>query len=336
MIPSRTILVTGGGGFLGGAIVRMLREQGEKIRSLARHRYPELEPLGVEQIQGDLADAEAVRNACRGVEAVFHVAARPGVWGSFESFHRPNVTGTANVIQACRDCGVERLIYTSSPSVVFDGRDMEGVDESVPYPRRFHAHYPHTKAIAEQMVIRAARDGLPAVSLRPHLIWGPGDNHLAPRILARAHRLRQVGDGANKVDTIYIDNAARAHVQAEARLGENPDLAGKVYFISQDEPIALWEMVNRILMAGGKAPLRKKISPGLAWFTGALCEAIYKLLRLRAEPPMTRFVARELATAHWFDITAAKTDLGYRPTVSTEEGLRRLANWLRTEQESSP
>lgn len=329
MASNRTVLVTGGGGFLGGAIVRLLVARGERVRTLSRGNYPELERLGVTHLSGDIADGAMVQRACQDVEAVFHVAAKPGVWGSYADFYQANVQGTRNVIAACRACGVARLVHTSSPSVVFDGHDMEGVDEALPYPPHFEAHYPHTKALAEQAVLEAARNGLASVVLRPHLIWGPGDNHLVPRILARASKLRRIGDGKNKVDTIYIDNAALAHVLAEMHLRENPSLSGRVYYISQDEPIELWRMVDLILAAGGRPPVKKNISPALAWFVGALCEGLYGTLGLTSEPPMTRFVARELATAHWFNIDAAKRDLGYRPTVSTAEGLRRLANWLK-------
>jgi nucleoside-diphosphate-sugar epimerase len=328
----RTVLVTGGGGFLGSAIVRRLIARGETVRSFSRIRYAQLDAWGVEQVQGDLDDLSAVTKACRNVEAVFHVAAKPGVWGTYQDFYRPNVLGTEHVIEACRQCGVQRLIYTSSPSVVFDGGNMAGVDESAPYPQSFHAHYPRTKATAERMVLRAAAEGLAVVALRPHLIWGPGDPHLAPRIIARAHRLRQVGDGSNKVDTIYVDNAAYAHVLAEECLATKPHLSGRVYFISQDQPIALWEMINLILAAGGKPPVTKTISPVAAYLAGALCEGLYGLLRLRREPPMTRFVAKELATSNWFNIQAAKTDLGYAPIVSTEEGLKRLAEWLQAKE----
>jgi 2-alkyl-3-oxoalkanoate reductase len=324
----RKILVTGGGGFLGGAIVRRLLDKDELVRSFSRGRYPELDKLGVEQCQGDLADARAVTHACEGIEAVFHVAAKAGVWGCFDDYYQANVKGTQNIIAACNACKVQRLVYTSSPSVVFDGRDVQGADESLPYPKQFHAPYPQTKALAEQAVIQAAGNGLPAVVLRPHLIWGPGDNHLVPRILSRAGRLRQVGDGTNKVDTIYIDNAAHAHVLAETKLKANLELSGRCYFISQDAPMALWQMVNHILAAGGKPPLTKSISPFLAKLAGALCEGIYRLLPIKGEPPMTRFVAQELATSHWFNIQAAKNDLGYKPLVSTEEGLRRLAEWI--------
>lgn len=328
MKTNRTVLVTGGGGFLGGAIVRLLVARGEHVRSLSRGSYPELSRLGVTHITADLTDAAAVRNACRDVEAVFHVAARPGVWGKYNDYYRANTEGTLNVIAACKNCGVARLIYTSSPSVIFNGRDMEGVDESAPYPDCYETHYPRTKALAERAVLEAARDGLPAIALRPHLIWGPGDINFIPRLLARASKLRRIGSGMNKVDTIYVDNAAWAHVLAEERLKETPSLSGHVYFISQDDPISLWEMIDRMLAAGGCPPVTKSIPPGLARFAGALCEGIYAVLGIKSEPPMTRFLANELATSHWFNIEAAKRDLGYRPRVSTEEGLKRLAEWL--------
>ncbi len=331
MQTGQSVLVTGGGGFLGGAIVRQLVEMGATVRSFSRRKYPHLDRLGVEQHQGDLSDARAVENACRDVETVFHTAAKAGVWGACADYYRANVLGTRHVLAACRAMGVARLIHTSSPSVVFASGDMEGVDESVPYPSVYHAHYPRTKAVAEQEVRAAARQGLPAIILRPHLIWGPGDPHIAPRLIARAHRLRRIGTGRNKVDTIYIDNAATAHLLADQALKNNPTLSGKVYFISQGEPIALWQMIDRILQAGGKPPLQKSISPAAAVALGAVCEGIYTFFRLKGEPPMTRFVAREMSTAHWFNIEAARRDLGYAPRVSIDQGMENLARWLRNQ-----
>ncbi|MEZ4527483.1 MAG: NAD-dependent epimerase/dehydratase family protein [Desulfobacterales bacterium] len=326
----RTILVTGGGGFLGKAIVRELIRRGESVRSFSRSFHPELETLGVEQVQGDIADEKAAEKACSGMGLVFHTAAKPGVWGDYEEYFRTNVIGTRNVIAACRSQGLSALVHTSSPSVIFDGRDMEGVNESVPWPAQFHAPYPKTKALAEQEVRQAAASGLNTIILRPHLIWGPEDNHLVPRILARAKKLRIVGNGRKKVDTIYIDNAAHAHLLAAEKLLAHPQLSGQVYFISQDDPIPLWEMVNAILKAGGLPPVTRRISAKAAYFAGAVLEMGYTILRLKSEPQMTRFLARELATAHWFDISAAKKDLGYRPIVSTEEGLLRLEQWLKS------
>jgi nucleoside-diphosphate-sugar epimerase len=320
-------LVTGGGGFLGGAIVHRLLARGDRVRSLSRRHYAVLASLGVEQWQGDVADAVVVDPAVAGRDVVFHVAAKAGVWGPYAEYHRVNVVGTQNVLSACRKHGVRRLVYTSSPSVVFDGRDMEGVDESVPYPKHYEAAYPKTKAEAERLVLAANGPDLATVALRPHLVWGPGDNHLVPRILerGRAGRLRRFG-GANKlIDATYIDNAADAHILAADKLAPGSPIAGKAYFISNGEPIPLWDLVNRILTAGGVAPVTRSSPVWLAYAAAGLMEAAYTALRRGDEPPLTRFVVRELTTAHWFDLAAARRDLGYEPKVSVEEGLRRLA-----------
>lgn len=325
-------VVTGGGGFLGKAIVARLVERGDRVTSISRGFYPKLERMGVVQVQADITDHTAVSTAVRGADCVYHVAAKAGVWGRFREYHRVNVTGTGAVIRACLDNGVPRLVYTSSPSVVFDGGDMEGVDESVPYPGRYHAPYPETKALAEKMVRNAGAQTLGnhtlgTISLRPHLIWGPGDNHLYPRIIQRAARLRRIGDGKNRVDTIYVDNAAEAHLLADSALSANPALSGNVYFISQDEPVPLWDMVDDLLATAGLPPVKKTVSPRAAWAAGRLLETLYTVLGVTREPPMTGFVARELATSHWFDISRAKADLGYRPVVSTRQGLELLKHW---------
>ena len=323
-------LVTGGGGFLGKAIVRLLLARGDQVRSFSRSSYPALAELGVEQHSGEIGDPAAVLRAAEGCDMVFHVAAKAGVWGPFEAFYRANVLGTRNVIAACRRHGIRRLVHTSSPSVVFDGTDMQGVDESVPYPAHFEAYYPQTKAAAEQLVLQANDDTLATVALRPHLIWGPEDNHLVPRILERGARggLRRIGTRACLVDTIYIDNAATAHLQAADRLAIGSVVAGKVYFLAQGEPLPVWEVVNRILAAGGLPPVSRTISPRLAYAAGAALEKVYTLLRLKGEPRMTRFVARELSTAHWFDLGADRRDFGYAPRASFDEGLERLRGWL--------
>jgi len=323
-------LVTGGGGFLGKAIVTMLRKRGDFVRSFSRNEHPALKELGVGHFRGELDDAEAVTKAAEGCDIVFHVAAKAGVWGPFEAFYQANVVGTQRVIDACRTHGIKRLVYTSSPSVVFDGNDMEGVDESVPYPDHFEAFYPQTKAEAEKLVLQANDGELATVALRPHLIWGPEDNHLVPRILERGRKgaLRRLGYRQCLVDTIYIDNAALAHLQAADRLDVGSAVAGKAYFLSQGEPLPLWDVVNRILAAGDIAPVTRTISPHLAYSIGVLLEKTYTLLRLKGEPPMTRFVARELSTAHWFDLSAARRDFDYQPAVSFDEGIARLRNWL--------
>ena len=323
-------LVTGGGGFLGAVIVRMLREKGHQVCSFSRGDYPALKVLGADQIRGAIEDKAAVEAAAKGCDIIFHVAAKAGVWGAFDDYYRANVTGTENVLAACRANGIERLVYTGSPSVVFDGQDVEGGDESIPYPASYSAHYPHTKAQAEKLVLAANAPSLATVSLRPHLIWGPGDNHLVPRIIAkgRAGKLRRIGNRPCLVDTVYVDNAARAHLLAAERLSPDSAVAGKAYFISNGEPLPLWDMVNRILDAAGLPPVTRTISPQLAYAAGALCELAWSGLNLAGEPPMTRFVAKELATAHWFNIDAARRDLGYQPEIKVDEGLKRLEKWL--------
>lgn len=322
------VLVTGGGGFLGKALVKKLMERDYAVTSFSRHHHKTLAQMGVPQISGDLTDAAAVKRAVKGMQTVFHVAAKPGVWGHYKTYHAVNVTGTEHVIAACLSQGVKRLIYTSSPSVVFDGSDMENADESVPYPKSYLAPYPETKAAAEKLVRQAAQQGLDVIILRPHLIWGPEDNHLLPGILKRAKRLRIVGRTDDRMDTIYVDNAALAHVLAAQKLKENSSLSGNIYFISQDDPVSKWEMVNAFLDAAGLPPVKKRVSAQTAHAAGWCFEKIYTLLGIAAEPPMSRFLAKELATSHWFDISRAKNDLGYVPEISTQEGLRRLKEWL--------
>lgn len=319
-------LVTGGGGFLGSAIVRQLVARGDHVRSLSRRRSSELDALAAEQVQGDVADLTPTETAVAGCEVVFHVAAKAGVWGPYADYYRANVVGTQNIVAACRKLGVRRLVYTSSPSVVFDGRDLEGVDESTPYPKHYEAAYPKTKAEAERLVLAANGPDLATVALRPHLIWGPGDNHLIPRILerGRAGRLRRIGRANKLIDSIYIDNAADAHLLAADRLTPDSPIAGKPYFLSNGEPIPLWDLINRILATHGIAPATRTIPTWLAYTAGWLLETAYKILGRRDEPPMTRFLARELTTAHWFNIGAARRDLGYEPKISITEGLKRL------------
>jgi nucleoside-diphosphate-sugar epimerase len=325
-------LVTGGGGFLGGAIARLLQQRGVEVVSFSRQAHPSLTADGIRHYCGDLNDAAAVAAACAGCDAVFHVAAKAGVWGAYADYERANVDGTRHVIEACRRHHISRLIYTSSPSVVFHGCDMEGVDESVPYPEHYSAPYPQTKAIAERMVLAANDGALATVALRPHLIWGPGDQHLVPRIVARGQqgRLRRIGQRPCLVDTIYIDNAAEAHVLAAEYLHLGSAVAGKAYFISNGEPIPLWDMVNRILAAVDLPAEHRTVHPKVAYALGATLELLYRGFGVQQEPPMTRFVAEELSTAHWFNIDAARRDFCYRPRISIDEGIKRLATWLQT------
>lgn len=343
------ILVTGGGGFLGQALCSGLRARGHEVLSFNRGRYPSLDEMGVRQLRGDLADREAVVAACAGVDAVFHNAAKAGAWGSYGSYYAANVIGTDNVLAGCRVQGVDRLVYTSTPSVTHRAtHPVEGgTADSVPYGEDFQAPYAATKAIAERRVLAAhgtpVGDGagarrLAVVALRPRLIWGPGDQQILPRLVARAKagRLRIVGDGRNRVDTTYIDNAAQAHFDAFDHLRIDAACAGKAYFISNGEPWPMGQLLNALLAAAGAPRVEKRLSFEAAYRIGAVCETAWRLLRLRGEPPMTRFLAEQLSTAHWYDMAPATRDFGYVPGVSMEEGLRRLAASLRTAERAVP
>jgi 2-alkyl-3-oxoalkanoate reductase len=326
-------LVTGGGGFLGRYLVEQLLERGDQVTVFARGAYPELLSAGAALIRGDLCDREAVMRATAGVDIVYHVAAKAGVWGPFDDFHAVNVTGTAHVIDACRAHGISKLVYTSSPSVVFDGTDQKGVDERIPYPSHYESPYPETKAIGERHVLAANSDELLTVSLRPHLIFGPRDNHLLPGLIARARKglIPQVGEGKNQVDLTYVEDAARAHLLAADALTPGSPVAGSVYFISQDEPVVLWPWVREFLAALDLPPIRLRVSLPTARALGGAAAAVYKGLKLRREPPLTPFLASELAQSHYFDISRAKDELGYKPALTMAEATTRTVAWLRRE-----
>jgi len=325
------ILVTGGGGFLGSAIVRELRHSGYDVVSFSRSDHPALKNMGVPHICGDISDYYSLKESMKGCEAVFHVAAKTGVEGNYKEFHRANVTGTENVLRACRECNIRYLVFTSSPSVVFDGKDSEGKNESLPYARKYTAAYPKTKAIAERMVMNANSASLKTVSLRPHLIWGPGDPYYLPQLRERAKKgkLFILGRSPKLVDCIYIDNAARAHLLAFAQLLRNPgQLEGKAYFISQAEPVPVSELMNKLLATCGIPPVNAHLSPVMVRFAGKMLDMIYRVFSIRSAPPVSYFLAQQLSSSHWYDISAAKRDFGYLPEITLDEGMERLRKWF--------
>ncbi len=333
-------LVTGGGGFLGRYICEQLIARGDRVRSFGRGAYPELEAIGVEVIRGDVGARDAVVAACKGIDCVFHTAAVAGIGvdsAAYTEFVRTNAWGTRMVLLGCRVHRVPRLVHTSSPSVTFAGVDQCGTNEQEADGWKWldenRAFYSLTKLVAEKVVLHANKRGPTRTSaLRPHLIWGPRDAHLIPRLIDRARRgrLRRVGDGTNLVDVCYVENAAAAHLAAADALAD-PDspVAGRAYYISQGEPVNCWQWIDEVLALAGLPPVKKSISFKNAWRLGAACERVYRLLRLRGEPPMTRFLAAQLARSHWYDISAARRDLNYNPAISTAEGMKRLAAWLR-------
>ncbi len=331
MDSSMDVLVTGGGGFIGGYVVDRLLARGYRVRHIGRSPRPDLAARGIAVHTGDLRDQKVLHSAVNGTDAVFHIAAKAGVWGPKSAFFEANVLGTRAVLSACQQFDVKQLIYTSTPSVVFNGGPFRGEDESLPYGRNWLCHYAQTKAQAEAEVLAAnGSGGLKTVALRPHLVWGPGDPHILPRIIARAKtgRLRIVGDGTNRVDISYVENVADAHLCALDALRDGR-ADGKPYFISQGEPVSLWPWINNLLQKLAVPAIHRHISYKAAYRIGAVAEGFWSLLRLKGEPPMTRFVATELAKDHFFSIAAARRDLGYQPAIRIDEGVEKTIRWLR-------
>lgn len=324
-------LVTGGGGFLGSAIVRSLRARGDEVVVVARGDYPELAAQGARLVRADITNLEALTGAAAGCDVAFHTAAKAGVWGSYESYHRPNVVGTEMLIGACRAAGVPKLVFTGSPSVVFDGKDQANGTSALAYAERPSNHYSATKAAAERLALGANSKSFATISLRPHLIYGPGDPHLVPRVIDRAAkgRLALVGDGTNRVSLTFIDNAAAAHLQAADRLSFEAPCAGRAYFINDPEPVVFGEWLTTLVSRLGLPPIKRRLSIPAAVAIGGVLEFMWVAFRLSGEPPLTRSVARNLGISHWYSIEEAARDFGYAPPVPAEEGFEKTVEWFK-------
>jgi nucleoside-diphosphate-sugar epimerase len=286
---------------------------------------------GATSIVGDIRDPETVNRAAAGCDTVFHVAAKAGVWGAFQEYYSINVLGTLTLIAACRKQGVANLVYTSTPSVVFDGQSLEGVDESIPYAAKPLCNYATTKIIAEQQVLQVNGDRIKTTAIRPHLVWGPGDTNLIPRLMARgrAGELKIVGNGTNLVDIAYIDNVIHAHLLAADNLATSATAAGRSFFIGQQEPVLLWNWINELFVRMNVPQITARLSLKTAKAAGWLLETVYGGLQIEQEPRMTRFLAEQLALSHWFTKNNAEIILGYREQVTTRQGMNRMVHWLK-------
>ncbi len=320
------ILVTGGGGFIGSALIRELVRRGFDVSTFSRNLYPEHLKLGIRIIQGDLVNSKDVELACRGIDVVFHIAAKAKMWGSYNDFENVNVNGTKNVIISCKKNKIRKLIFTSSASVIFNGSDLKNADEKVGYPQKPVSAYTGTKAIAEQLVLKANSEDLKTIALRPHVVWGPGDSQLIDGILSRAKsgRLRRIGNEDYLIDTTYIENYIHAMLLTLGIMDTNPDACGKAYFITNGEPVKTWEFINSILLSAGLNPVKKVIPKTLAIILAIFLEKTYLIFKLKSEPPLTSLIVSELCSHHWFNISEARERLGYSPCVSTEKGFELL------------
>ncbi len=326
----KNVLVTGGGGFVGKKIVQMLIKKGITCTVVGRNRYPDIEQLGITCKVGSITDSTFIDDCCKGIDTVFHVAALAGIWGKWEDYYNTNVVGTENVVAACKKQGVTRMVYTSTPSVVFNQENILKGDESLPYAETFLCHYPKSKIIAEKHVLGSITNTFSACAIRPHLIWGPGDPHLVPRLIEKGknRKLKIVGEGNNLVDISYIDNVAHAHILAAENLCDSQSANGKAYFIGDEKPVELWKWINDLFIALDIPPIKKKVPFKTAYFVGTILEGVFKIFNLSGEPPMSRFVAEQLAKSHYFSHDKAKKDFGYVPIVSSKEGMNNLLNWI--------
>lgn len=331
-MSSIKVLITGAGGFLGWYISRDLLKKGYEVHSFSRNHYASLEKLGVKQHLGDLRNFNEVLIALSGIDAVIHTASLVGMWGEYKDFYDINVRGTQNVIEACLNQNISKLVYTSTPSVVYGTQELRGVDESQPYPEKYVSYYAETKSIAEKLVLKANGENLATTALRPHLIFGHGDLNLIPKVI-EAHRkgkLKIIGDGNNLVDVTYVENASHAHLLALEKLNFQSINSGKAYFVGQG-PIKLWDFTNKILTKSQLPPLKNKISLKKAYLIGSLIELFLKITKIKiATPPMTRFMALQLGTSHYFNHANLENDLNYVPLYTIEEGLEILFNKTNT------
>ena len=315
-------LVTGGGGFLGREITERLLARGDEVTSISRSVHPELESLGARSLAIELNESAPLLAALQGIDVVFHTAAKAGIGGSRKEYWRTNFAGTLNLLELCQRASVAKFVFTSSPSVTFDGQDHVRASNNLPYAKHFLAAYPASKAAAERVVLQAnGHGGLQTVALRPHLILGVRDPHLVPRIIERARSgaLRIVGSGDNEVTLCAVENAAHAHLLAADALNKDAPHAGRAYFIGQEQPVLLWPWIQELLTRLGIAPPGRRISAGAASALGALCEITWSALGRKSDPPMTRFLAAQLSRSHSYDMAPARRDFGYREIVALEQ-----------------
>jgi nucleoside-diphosphate-sugar epimerase len=323
------VLITGASSLIGAGVARSIAERGDEVVCFQRTPSARVAHPAVTEHLGDVRDVDALLAAAQGADAIVHVAAKVGVVGAWEDYRSVNVDGTANVVSVARNLGITRLVHVSSPSVAHGGEPIIGAGADRSVLGRDRAWYAESKALAERMALAAASDDLGVVAIRPHLVWGPGDTQLVGRIVERARtgRLALVGGGRALVDTTYIDNAVSALVAALDAVAPTAACSGRPYVVANGEPRMIRELVAGICAAAAVPFAPRDVPLRIGTSVGSLVERVWPLLRRTDEPPITRFLAEQLGTAHWFDPRPARDDLGWTPTVTIDDGLARLAGW---------
>lgn len=316
------VLVTGASGFLGQATAAAVRDAGHEVRTFQRRPSG---VAGVQDVAGTMTDDAAIARAVDGVEAVVHLAAKVSLAGDPADFARVNIEGTRSLLAAARAAGVGRFVFVSSPSVAHTGSSLVGADAGPAEPSRARGDYARTKAAAEMLALDADAPDFAVVAVRPHLVWGPGDTQLVGRIVerARAGRLPLLDSGAALIDTLYVDNAATAMVAALEHVTDD-GVHGNAYVVTNGEPRPVADLLAGICTASGVRPPQWHVPAAVARAAGSVVEAVWRVRPGEDEPPMTRFLAEQLSTAHWFDQRRTRSDLRWTPSVSIDEGLERL------------
>lgn len=316
-------LVTGGSGFVGGALIERLRREGWEVRALARsdRAAERVRELGAEAVSGDLDGRESLRAGAEGCDLAFHAAAKVEDWGDPADFERINVHGTRNVVDACRDAGVGRLVHVGTEAALMAGQPLVHVDESAPLRPDSPALYPSSKARAEQVVRAANGDGLETVVVRPRFVWGRGDTTLLPQIvdMVRSGRFRWVGGGRHLTATTHIENTVEG-----LWLGATKAPAGGVYFVTDGEPIEFRQFLTALVESQGVEIPDKSVPPAVANAAARVTEALWRRLKRPGNPPLTRFAVWVSSQECTIDISRAERELGYRPVRTREEGLQQM------------
>ncbi|BAZ37227.1 putative NAD(P)-dependent cholesterol dehydrogenase [Calothrix sp. NIES-4101] len=330
------ILITGGTGFLGRRLAEKLKSFSQNITVIGRNQEigKQLETEGIRFLNLDLIDRDATIRSCEKQDYIFHCAALSTPWGKYQDFYKANVVATKNIIQACRQQKVKRLIYVSTPSVYFDFSNRLNISEQDTLAKIPANAYVQTKLLAEAEIQQAYQQGLPVISIRPRGIFGCGDTAILPRLIRANHKtgIPLINGGKSLIDMTYVDNVVDALILCQQAQNK---LLGRTFNITNGEPMYLIDLLTLLSQKLETNFKFKQISYPVALGIASLMETLSKHILFGREPILTRYTVGVLACSQTLDITAAKIELGYQPQVTIEEGLSIFSQWWKSQNETS-